>query len=85
MKAKEVREKSRQELEQLEDKLREELAAMRMKARVGQLAETAKIGATRRDIARILTLIKDKPMEAPAKPAETEEKTAAKSAGRKRS
>lgn len=60
MKAKEVREKTATELGHLEDKLREELAALRMKARVGQLAETAKIGLIRRDIARILTIKKSK-------------------------
>lgn len=67
MKFKEIKEKSASELEQMEDKLREELSALRMKARVGQLAETAKIGMICKDIARILTIKKNKPADAVAK------------------
>lgn len=56
MKAKEVREKTAEELTKLEDKLRQELAGLRIQSRSGQLAETSKIDAMKRDIARILTI-----------------------------
>lgn len=56
MKAKEVREKTEAELTKLEDKLRQELAGLRMQSRGGRLAETSKIDAMKRDVARILTI-----------------------------
>lgn len=63
MKAKEVNEKSAAELENLESKLREELAMLRIQARSGQLAEVSKIRSARRDIARILTIKRSKVSE----------------------
>lgn len=60
MKAKEIREKSEAELTKLEDKLRQELAGLRIQSRAGQLAETSKIDAMKRDIARILTIQSEK-------------------------
>jgi large subunit ribosomal protein L29 len=56
MKAKEIREKGQAEWAKLEGKLREDLAAARLQLRAGQLANTAKIKAIRRDLARVLTL-----------------------------
>jgi ribosomal protein L29 len=55
MEFKEIKDKKVEELNQLEAKLRKELADLGLKARMGQSAETAKIGAARRDIARVLT------------------------------
>lgn len=60
MKAKEIREKSAAEIENLERKLHQELAMLRIQARSGQLAETSKIRSVRRDIARILTTKRSK-------------------------
>jgi large subunit ribosomal protein L29 len=56
MKAKEIREKGKAEWEKLEGKLRQELATARLQLRAGQLATTSKIGALRRDLARLLTI-----------------------------
>lgn len=55
MKFKEIREKNEGELSQLELKLRRELADLWLKARAGQLGETAKIRLVKRNIARVLT------------------------------
>ena len=55
MKFKEIREKNEGELSQLELKLRKELADLWLKARAGQLGETAKIRSVKRNIARVLT------------------------------
>lgn len=60
MKFKEILEKSPSELETLENKLRMELTHLRLQSRAGQLAQTAKLGQLRRDIARALTAKKDK-------------------------
>ncbi len=55
MKFKEIRERPEAERNLLEVKLRKELADLTLQARSGQLANTAKIGNIRKDIARILT------------------------------
>jgi large subunit ribosomal protein L29 len=56
MKASELKEKSDQELVELERQLRDELFRMRMKHYSGQLQDVAQMRNTRRDIARILTV-----------------------------
>ncbi len=56
MKAIELKEKSDQELVELERQLRDELFRMRMKHYSGQLQDVAQMRNTRRDIARILTV-----------------------------
>jgi ribosomal protein L29 len=56
MKAKEMREKSKADLERLEGKLRQEVAMAKLQLRAGQLANTTKVKALRRDLARLLTL-----------------------------
>lgn len=56
MKAKEIREKGKADLERLEGKLREDLATASLQFRAGQLANTAKIRTLRRDLARVLTI-----------------------------
>jgi large subunit ribosomal protein L29 len=58
MKAKEVREKGKEALEKLEGGLRQELAMARLQLRAGQLANTAKLGALKRDLARVLTILR---------------------------
>lgn len=55
MKFNELKEKKVDELGLLEDKLRKELAGVRMEARMGSLKNTARIGEIRKDIARVLT------------------------------
>ncbi len=60
MKPAEIREKTEADLAKQEVKLRQELAALRIQARAGQLAETSKLDAMKRDIARILTIRKEK-------------------------
>ena len=57
MKADVLREKSDQELRELEDQLREELFRMRLKKYTNQLQQPHLIGQTRRDIARIKTIL----------------------------
>lgn len=56
MKAKEVREKGKADLERLEGKLRQELTQARLQLKAGQLANTSKVGTLRRDLARVLTI-----------------------------
>ena len=60
MKFAEIKEKKKDDLEQLEGKLRGELAVLRIQGKAGQLTQTAKIGALKRDIARALTAMKQK-------------------------
>ncbi len=60
MKASELREKTIPELQQeLLDCLREQFN-LRMQKGTGQLSQTHKLGAVRRDIARIYTVINEK-------------------------
>ena len=56
MKSSELKEKSDQELVELERQLRDELFRMRMKHYSGQLQDVAQMRTKRRDIARILTV-----------------------------
>lgn len=56
MKAKEIKEKGKSEWEKLEKKLREDLAMAKIQLRAGHLADTAKIKALRKDLARLLTI-----------------------------
>lgn len=58
MKAKEIREKGKAELDKLANQLRQDLAMTRLQFRAGQLANTAKIDALKRDLARVLTIQK---------------------------
>ncbi len=55
MKFKEMKEKKTGDLDQLEAKLRKNLADLRLQARTGQLAKMAQMTLVRRDIARVLT------------------------------
>ena len=57
MKAKELREKTRDELAQLENEFTRELWKTRMGNFTNQLDDTAKIRRLRRDVARVKTLL----------------------------
>lgn len=60
MKASDLREKSVEELNQEHLALLEQQFKQRMKKASGQLAKTHELGAIRRDIARIHTVLKEK-------------------------
>ncbi len=62
MKAAEVRELSDDELEQKEHELREELFNLTIQHATGQLENTARIGHVRKDIARILSIRRQRTM-----------------------
>lgn len=53
MKAKELRERSDQDLAELTQQLRRDLFGIRMKNHTGQLDDTSQVQKTRRDLARI--------------------------------
>jgi large subunit ribosomal protein L29 len=57
MKASELHGKSDGEIKELERELREKLFRLRMKLFTGQLEQTSEIKDTRRDIARVLTIL----------------------------
>lgn len=60
MRAKELREFNNEELGQKEADLREELFKLRFQRSSGQLENFARIRLVRRDIARILTVYKER-------------------------
>ena len=60
MKAREIREMGVEEMQRKRDDLREEIFNLRFQHGVGQLENTAKLKQTKRDIARVETLIKEK-------------------------
>jgi large subunit ribosomal protein L29 len=60
MKATELRDKSPQELNDQLLKLRKEQFILRMQKASGQLGQTHVLGETRRDIARIKTILAEK-------------------------
>jgi len=60
VKAKELRDLSMDELKQREKELREEQFNLKFQAATSQLSNTAKMTQTRKDIARVCTLIKEK-------------------------
>ena len=57
MKASELHGKSDGELKELEKELREKLFRLRMKLFTGQLEQTSQIQVTKRDIARVMTIL----------------------------
>ena len=59
MKAREIREMGVEEMQRKRDDLREEMFNLRFQHGVGQLENTAKLKQTKRDIARIETLIRE--------------------------
>lgn len=60
MKFAEIRTKGIEELDTLESNDRQEIAALRIQARMGQLTQTAKLGSLKKDVARILTFKRKK-------------------------
>lgn len=59
MKAKELRDLDIQELVEKESSLRQELFNLRFQKATGQLGNTAMIGKTKRDLARIKTILNE--------------------------
>ncbi len=64
MKAKEVRERSDEELKSLEQELRREHFKARIQNHTNQLDSTAKLGQLRRDIARVATVVRQRELQA---------------------
>ena len=59
MKAKELRDLSREELTQKEKDQRQEIFNLRLQKATGQLANTAVIVRTKRELARIKTILRE--------------------------
>ena len=64
MKAKELREKSIEELRNSQAELREQLFKLRFQKATGQIQNPAKIRMVRRDIARLETILAERLKEA---------------------
>jgi large subunit ribosomal protein L29 len=60
MRAKELREQSVEELRRKERELREELARLRLRRGMKQLENPMKLRQTRRDLARVLTILRER-------------------------
>ncbi len=60
MKAAELREKSTGELQELESELREKFFRLKMNLYTGQLEKVSDLRATRRDIARVQTILRER-------------------------
>lgn len=60
MKPGEVREKSTEELKKLSLQLEEDVFRLRFRKEAGQLKQTANIGKTRRDLARVKTVLNER-------------------------
>ena len=60
MKPTEIREKSSDELRAMSSELRDELFRLRMQLYTGQLEKPSKIRETRKDIARIETILSER-------------------------
>ena len=59
MKAKEMRDLSAEELKGKEGELRQELFSLRFQKATGQLGNTAMIKKTKKDLARVMTILRD--------------------------
>jgi large subunit ribosomal protein L29 len=59
MKTQQLRERTREELEEMYDDLREELFKLRAQSAVSQLEKSHRIREVRRTIARVMTILKD--------------------------
>ena len=60
MKSTEIRELSPQEIEQKRDELQEEMFNLRFQHGIGQLENTVKLKQTKREIARVETILREK-------------------------
>jgi len=63
MKASEVRELSADEMHRKVDELEEELFNLKFQLEIGQLENSAKLKQTKRDIARVRTIIRQRELE----------------------
>ncbi len=63
MKAKELRQLSSEELESKYEELMEQLFKLRIQKSIGQLDNPAKIKQVRKDIARILTILREREVQ----------------------
>ena len=59
MKAKELRDLNRSELEEKELALKQEIFNLRFQKATGQLGNTAMIGKTKKDLARVKTVLRE--------------------------
>lgn len=64
MKTSELREMTKADLLKKEDELREDIFRMRMKLATGELEDTSKVRQSRKDIAKIETVLSEKKTEA---------------------
>lgn len=60
MKAAQLREQTVEELRDKERELAEQLFALRLQQVTGQIENPAKLGLVRRDLARVLTVLREK-------------------------
>jgi large subunit ribosomal protein L29 len=60
MKVKELREKSIEELRDREQELAEQLFVLRLNKATGQLESPAKVRSARREMARVLTVLRER-------------------------
>lgn len=60
MKATELREQTVEELKEQERQLSEKLFTLRLQKVTGTLENSSKVGAARRDLARVLTVLNEK-------------------------
>ena len=70
MKASEIRELSKEEIQIQLTELRHELLNLRFQMVTGQLTDTSQIRSTRRDIARMETILREKEMAEPVEESE---------------
>ncbi len=59
----ELRDRSDDQLRKLEDQLNDELFNLKMQHHTGQLQETSELKKTRRDIARVKTILRERELE----------------------
>ncbi|MBW2066545.1 MAG: 50S ribosomal protein L29 [Deltaproteobacteria bacterium] len=64
MKAKELRDLSPEELREKEKELSQEIFNLRFQKATGQLGNTALLGKTKRDLARVKTIIREREISA---------------------
>jgi len=60
MKASELREMTREELRDKENDLAQQLFTLRLQKTTGQIESPAKVSRARRDLARVLTVLREK-------------------------
>lgn len=64
LKAANLREQTAEELRDRETELSQQLFQLRLQKTTGQLESPAKVGAVRRDLARVLTVLREKETDA---------------------